>query len=61
VNTGQVEDLWDEIVIARCPRRGDLVEMARSAEWREAAVHRAAGLQGEVNIETVHAAGLAHP
>ncbi|MBI1262894.1 MAG: DUF1330 domain-containing protein [Rhizobiales bacterium] len=50
---GQVEELWDEIAIATYPNRKALVDMSTSAEWREIAVHREAGLAGQLNIETV--------
>jgi hypothetical protein len=35
------------------PARADMVRMSMSDEWREAAVHRSAGLKGQLNIETV--------
>ncbi len=50
---GQVEDLWDEVAIARYPNRAALWAMSTSVEWREIAVHRWAGLNGQLNIETV--------
>ena len=50
---GQVEDLWDEIAIAKYPNRGALLAMSSSDEWRAASVHRTAGLAGQLNIETV--------
>lgn len=50
---GQAEELWDEIAIARYPSRRAMVEMSMSREWREIAVHRIAGLAGQLNIETV--------
>lgn len=50
---GQVEDLWDEVAIAQYPSRVELWEMSTSPEWQELAVHRAAGLAGQLNIETV--------
>lgn len=53
LSLGQVEELWDEIAIAKYPNRGALLAMSSSAEWREAAVHRTAGLAGQLNIETV--------
>ncbi len=49
---GQVEDLWDEIAIAVYPNRKALLQMSISSEWREIAVHRSAGLKGQLNIET---------
>ena len=56
LSLGQVEELWDEIAIVKYPSRGDLVAMSSSDAWREIAVHRTAGLVGQLNIETV-----AHP
>ncbi len=50
---GQVEDLWDEVAIAKYPNRDALLRMSSSEEWRAAAVHRTAGLAGQLNIETV--------
>ncbi|MDG2262486.1 MAG: DUF1330 domain-containing protein [Actinomycetota bacterium] len=50
---GQVEELWDEVAIARYPGRGDLLAMSSSEAWRDLAVHRTAGLAGQLNIETV--------
>ncbi len=50
---GQVEELWDEVAIAMYPERGAMVRMSMSPEWQAAAVHRTAGLKGQLNIETV--------
>jgi|TARA_B110000263_G_scaffold245920_1_gene256225 uncharacterized protein (DUF1330 family) len=50
---GQVEELWDEIAIAKYPNRAALLAMSTSQEWRDAAVHRTAGLAGQLNIESV--------
>lgn len=50
---GQVEELWDEVAIAMYPSRGAMVRMSMSPEWQAAAVHRTAGLKGQLNIETV--------
>lgn len=50
---GQVEELWDEVAIAKYPNRGALLAMSSSEEWRALAVHRTAGLAGQLNIETV--------
>ena len=52
---GKVEELWDEVAIAMYPSRGDLVRMSMSPEWQKIGVHRAAGLAGQLNIETVMA------
>lgn len=56
---GQVDDLWDEVAIAQYPSRVELWKMSTSSKWQELAVHRAAGLDGQLNIETV-ASGFGH-
>lgn len=53
LSLGQVETLWDEVAIAMYPQRADMVRMSMSEEWRAIAVHRTAGLAGQLNIETV--------
>ena len=58
LSLGKVDELWDEVAIACYPKRGDLVSMSMSAAWREAAVHREAGLAGQLNIETTLMPGL---
>ena len=58
LSLGQVEELWDEVAIAKYPNRAALWAMSTSSEWNEAAVHRAAGLAGQLNIETVDAKGV---
>jgi uncharacterized protein (DUF1330 family) len=58
---GQVEELWDEVAIAVYPKRSDLTRMSMSKEWREIAVHRSAGLAGQLNIETVLSDGAPQP
>jgi len=50
---GQVEELWDEIAIAKYPNRAALWDMSSSPQWQAIGVHRAAGLAGQLNIETV--------
>lgn len=56
---GIVEELWDEVAVASYPDRAALVAMSMSDEWREIAVHRTAGLAGQLNIETVASAATA--
>ncbi len=53
LSLGRVDELWDEVAIARYPNRAALVAMSTSAPWRKAAAHREAGLAGQLNIETV--------
>lgn len=49
---GAATPLWDEIALALYPNRKALFEMPTSPEWMEIAVHRDAGLEGQLNIET---------
>lgn len=58
LSLGQVDDLWDEVAIACYPSRRELLAMSTSDAWREAAVHRQAGLEGQLNIETVLFPGM---
>ena len=53
LSLGRVEELWDEIAIAAYPERSAMVRMSFSPEWREASVHRTAGLKGQLNIESL--------
>jgi len=50
---GKVEDLWDQVAMAEYPNRAALVAMASSDAYQKIAVHRNAGLEGQLNIETV--------
>lgn len=59
LSLGRVEELWDEIAIAMYPDRASMVRMSLSEEWRAIAVHRSAGLKGQLNIETVAPRGAA--
>lgn len=58
---GQAEELWDEIAIATYPNRRAMLDMSMSPEWQEIAVHRDAGLAGQLNIETVLQEGFNSP
>jgi uncharacterized protein (DUF1330 family) len=49
---GQADDLWDQVAVVEYPNRAALVAMAASDEYQEIAVHRVAGLAGQLNIET---------
>jgi uncharacterized protein (DUF1330 family) len=56
---GQADPLWDQVALAEYPNRAALVQMASSPEYQEIAVHRTAGLQGQLNIETLPRFNLA--
>ena len=49
---GEVEELWDQVAIAMYPSRQAMMEMLSSPEYQGAAIHRSAGLAGQLNIET---------
>jgi len=53
LSLGQVEELWDEVAIAVYPNRNALFRMSQSKAWQDLAAHRAAGLAGQLNIESV--------
>ena len=50
---GQVEELWDTVAIAMYPNRKAMLAMITNPEYQESAVHRSAGLAGQLNIEMV--------
>lgn len=56
---GEVEDLWDAVAIAMYPSRQKMLEMVMDPAYMESAVHRTAGLEGQLNIETTGAGQLA--
>lgn len=41
---------WDAVALVRYPNARALVAMSQSPEYREAAVHRTEGLEGQVNL-----------
>jgi uncharacterized protein (DUF1330 family) len=50
---GAVEDLWDAVGIAMYPNRKAMLTMIMDAAYQKSAEHRAAGLEGQLNIEMV--------
>ena len=50
---GEVEELWDQVAIAKYPNRQAMVDMMMSEEYNAIHAHRDAGLAGQLNIETV--------
>ena len=49
---GEVEELWDSVAIAMYPSRAAMLEMMMTDGMQEISAHRAAGLKGQLNIET---------
>jgi uncharacterized protein YkwD len=58
LSLGQAEESWDEVVSVEYDDRAALWVMSTCEEWREAAVHRQAGLAGQLDIETTYGAGF---
>ena len=52
---GEVEDLWDSVAIARYPSRKAMLQMMMDVDYQESEKHRSAGLEGQLNIETIEA------
>ena len=52
LSLGEVTPLWDEVALALYPTRKALFDMSTSRAWQEIAIHREAGLEGQLNIET---------
>jgi uncharacterized protein (DUF1330 family) len=50
---GVVEELWDVVAIAMYPNRKAMLAMITNPDYQKSAVHRAAGLAGQLNIEMV--------
>ena len=51
---GEVEELWDQVAIARYPNRKAMLDMMMSPAYSEISPHRDAGLAGQLNIETTN-------
>ena len=50
---GEVEDLWDMIAVVRYPDVQAMVKMTSDPAYGEIAIHRIAGLEGQLNIKTL--------
>jgi hypothetical protein len=55
---GEVEELRDTVAIAMYSSRAAMLKMMQSPRMEEIGVHRAAGLAGQLNIETTQSARL---
>ena len=54
---GEVEELWDMTATAMYPSRKAMLEMISAPDYQASAVHRTAGLAGQLNIELVAPTG----
>lgn len=50
---GEVEDLWDMVAIAQYPNKKAMLKMISDKDYIESEKHRSAGLEGQLNIETM--------
>jgi len=55
---GRTDVLWDAVAIAEYPSIESMIKMSMSDEFKLIEVHREAGLDGQLNIETVMNAKL---
>ena len=54
---GEVGELWDTVALAVYPSRQAMLQMMQLDGMQEISVHRAAGLAGQLNIETAGFSG----
>ena len=52
LTVGQIDELWDSVMIARYPSKKHMADMVQSPQYQAITVHRTAGLAGQLNIET---------
>ena len=50
---GEVDDLWDAVAIAKYPNRKAMMDMTMDPGYQKIHIHRDAGLEGQLNIETL--------
>lgn len=49
---GECDPLWDAVALVEYPSLASFRAMVESAEYEKVAVHRTAGLEGQLNIQT---------
>ncbi len=55
---GEVEELWDVVALVEYPSSEAFVKIATSPEVAKFGIHREAGLEGQLLIQTVQNAGV---
>ena len=48
---GEVEDMWDSVALVMYPSRKAMLAMTQDPDYQASAIHRKAGLEGQLNIE----------
>ena len=49
---GRTDELWDTVAVVEYPSRAAFFRLATSPEYLEVSVHRDAGLEGQLLLET---------
>lgn len=49
---GTVDELWDAVAVVYYPSRNALLKMINNTDYQKIEIHRQAGLEGQLNIET---------
>jgi uncharacterized protein (DUF1330 family) len=55
---GEVEDLWDAVALVEYPSSEAFLKIVTAPEVEKFAIHREAGLEGQLLIQTVQVAGV---
>jgi len=55
---GEVEDLWDSVALVMYPSRKAMFAMTQDPAYQASAIHRKAGLEGQLNIEVEGGLGI---
>lgn len=55
---GEVGDLWDSVALVMYPSRQAMFKMTQDPAYQASAIHRRAGLDGQLNIEVKGELGI---
>ena len=55
---GEVEELWDSVALVMYPSRNAMFAMTQDPAYQASAIHRKAGLVGQLNIEVKGGLGI---
>jgi uncharacterized protein (DUF1330 family) len=55
---GEVGDLWDSVALVMYPSRQAMFKMTQDPAYQASAIHRRAGLDGQLNIEVKGGLGI---
>ena len=49
---GTIDELWDAVAVVYYPSKNALLKMINNTDYQKIEIHRQAGLEGQLNIET---------